>query len=411
MKSCLCAALFLFLATTAEAATLPGFRVETLAEAEGFVSSLALDSKGIVYFTTTDGWIYRVDGGQSVRVASLPTRAGGNGGLLGMALINDATAVVHYTIWAGEDKVVDDVISKVDLATGAETVLHMFACDVEFHDNGASSEHHGGNPTVAPDGSIFVGIGEYNGHVIAQRPEWNGGKVFRLHGGEVTQYALGLRNPFDLAWDPELNRLVVADNGPRGGDEIHIIQPGANCGWPDTYGNGQHVDGTVVPDYVFENTVAPTGLARLKGDGLLDRGYLLAAFVTQSIYYFPDLTATPIPDPIPIVEDFGEFVIDVTQGPDGAIYFATASYPGLSAIHRLRPPAPGDCNGDGLTDFRDILPLMLELGDGSPQPMLTAQNGAHKGSWGCDVTGDRVIDAADLHKLAQLVSGRRRSVR
>ena len=401
----------LLLATTVHAATLPGFRVETLAETEGFVSSVVVDSKGTVYFTTTDGWIHRVDAGQAVRVASLPTHAGGNAGLLGMALLNDTTAIVHYTIWAGEEKVVDDVISRVDLATGAEEVVHMFACDVEFHDNGASSEHHGGNPTIAPDGSIFVGIGEYNGHVIAQRPEWNGGKIWRIHDGEVTQYALGMRNPFDLAWDPDLNRLVVADNGPRGGDEIHIIDNGANCGWPETYGNGAQVDGTVTPDFVFENTVAPTGLARLSGTSPLGRGYLLAAFVTQSIYYFPDLAVKPIPDPIAVVEDFGEFVIDVTQGPDGAVYFATASFPGLSAIHRLSPPAKGDCNGDGLTDFRDILPLMLELGDGDPQPTFTAQLGAHKGSWGCDVTGDRVIDSADLHKLAQIVTTRRRAVR
>ena len=408
MKSFLCA---LFLATTVHAATLPGFRVETLASADGFVTSIAVDSKGTIYFTTADGWIHRVESGASVPVASLPTHAGGNSGLLGMALLNDTTAVVHYTRWEGEDLVLDDVISKVNLESGSEDVLHLFACDVDNHANGASSEHHGGNPTVAPDGSIFVGIGEYNGRVIAQDPKWNGGKIFRLKDGTVTQYALGMRNPYDMAWDPDLRQLVVGDNGPSGGDEIHIIEEGANCGWPATFGNGPAVHGTVIPDYVFTNTVAPTGLARLTGDSVLGRGYLLGAFVTQSIYYFPDLNARPIPDPIAVVEDFGDYVIDVTQGPDGSIYFATASYPGTASIHRLVAPARGDCNGDGLTDFRDILPLILELADGDPQPVFTAQNGNHEGSWGCDSTGDRVIDKADLHRLAQMVSNRRRSVR
>src|SRR5687768_16231306 len=126
---------FFLLATSARAATLPGFRVETLVRAEGFVSSLVSDSHGTIYFTTTSGWIYRVDGEQATPVATLPTHAGGNGGLLGMALLDDDTAVVHYTSWGeaggGTTKVLDDVVSRVDLSSGAETVLHAFVCDVD----------------------------------------------------------------------------------------------------------------------------------------------------------------------------------------------------------------------------------------------------------------------------------------
>lgn len=394
----------------ATAGTLPGFRVETVGNVTGFVSSVVADSNNNIYVTTTDGWIHRIEGGQGVRVASLPTQAGGNAGFLGMALLDDRTAVVHYTVWQGE-KVLDDVISRVDLVTGAETVLQAFVCDINQRLNGASSEHHGGNPTVAPDGSIFVGIGEYNGRVIAQRPEWNGGKIFRIDGrGRVTQFALGLRNPYDLAWDPELDRLVVADNGPQGGDEIHVISEGANCGWPETYGNEPEMAGAAAPDYVFANTVAPTGLARLTGaNPLLRRGYLLGAFVTGALYYFPSVTK-PIADPVPIVDDFDTFVIDVTQAPNGDIYFGTAKFPGTSAVHRLVPPASGDCNGDGFTDVRDVFALVKELEDGSIQRMEHVQDGAHTGSWGCDVTADGRVDASDLQKLTSRFM-RRRGVR
>lgn len=383
----------------AVAGTLPGFRVETVGSVTGFASSVVTDSKNNIYVTTTDGWIHRIEGGQSVRVASLPTQAGGNAGFLGMALLDDRTAVVHYTIWQGE-KVLDDVISKVDLVTGAETVLHAFPCDINQRLNGASSEHHGGNPTVGPDGSIYVGIGEYNGRVIAQKPEWHGGKIFRIdRHNRVTQFALGMRNPYDLAWDPDLNRLVVADNGPKGGDEIHVIDQGANCGWPETYGNEPEMAGAVTPDYVFPNTVAPTGLARLSGaNPLLRRGYLLGAFVTSAIYYFPSV-ARPIADPVAILDRFSTFVIDVTQAPNGDIYFTTARFPGTSEVHRLVPPAGGDCNGDGFTDVRDVFALMKELEDGSIQRMERVQNGAHAGSWGCDVTADGRVDASDLQKL------------
>jgi hypothetical protein len=89
----------IFVAFPLFAATLPGFRVETLAQGEGFVSSVAIDSRGTIYFTTTDGWLQRVEGSGATKIASLPTHQGGNGGLLGMALLDDATAVVHYTTW------------------------------------------------------------------------------------------------------------------------------------------------------------------------------------------------------------------------------------------------------------------------------------------------------------------------
>lgn len=397
--------LCLLLAGSAGAGTLPGFRVERVAEVPGFVSSVVADSTGVVYATTTDGWIHRIEGGTSVPVAALPTRAGGNGGLLGMALLDDATAVVHYTTWSGT-KVLDDVIATVDLGAGAAHVLKAFAGDIELRERGVSDEHHGGNLTVAPDGSIFVGIGEYGAYAIAQKPEWNGGKIWRLdREGNATQYAQGMRNPYDLAWDPQLQRIVVGDNGANGGDKLHVIESGVDCGWPVVH------PGSVAPDYVFPTTVAPTGLARMTGaNPMVRRGYLLAAFVTSALYYFPDVAVHPILDPVPIVEGFPEFIIDVTEAPDGEIYLATASGAG-SAIQRLHVPPRGDCNGDGLTNWLDILPMAHEIGDGDAHPMITAQDGSYAGSWGCDANADGLIDREDLDALARLISSRRRVVR
>lgn len=404
--------LFAIAGLTVSAGTLPGFRVETLARADGFVSSIVTDSQGTIYFTTTEGWIYRVDGVGATKIASLPTHAGGNGGLLGMALIDDNTAAVHYTTWDGEDgdaaRVLDDVIARVDLASGAETVLTTFVCDINRRERGASSEHHGGNPTVAPDGSIFVGIGEYGGYILAQKTEWNGGKIWRINpNGTANQWALGLRNPYDLAFDPELGRLVVADNGPNDGDEIHIVEHGTNCGWPYTFGNEPPVEGATPPVYVFPHTVAPTGLARLTPDAndMLRRGYLAGAFVTRAIYYFPNWAS-----PIPLLDNFDEYVIDVTQAPNGDILFASAGWTG-SAIHRLTVPLRGDCNGDGFADARDLLSMTAELADGAPHPMVTAQDGDYRGSWGCDANADGEIDGSDFEKLRAMLTPKHRAVR
>jgi hypothetical protein len=220
-----------------------------------------------------------------------------------------------------------------------------------------------------------------------------------------------MRKPYDLAWDPELERVVAGDNGEDGGDEIHVIAEGDNCGWPLTYGNHPPLDGAVAPAYVFPLTVAPTGLVRLDGaNPLLRRGYLVGAYVTRAIYYFPSMAA-PIDGPVAVVDAFDDAVIDVTQAANGDILFATAGAAG-TAIHRLRVPLRGDCNGDGLIDSHDVLPLMREIDDGSPpRQMVEAQGGAYVGSWGCDANADGLIDATDLDALSSLLHGRRRAVR
>lgn len=407
MKSLVVFLLLSSLASSAFAGTLPGFSLEHVADLEGFPTSLAIDSANRVYYTAAEGTIYRLQGTASIPVAHLPTRAEGNSGLLGMALLSDDVAVVHYTT----PKITYDVISRVNLSTGAETIIHSFACDVVFPERGASSEHHGGNPSVAPDGSVFVGIGEYGGRTIAQKPDWNGGKVFRIAlDGTVTQFALGLRNPFDLAWDATRNRLIVSDNGPSAGDEIHMITYGENLGWPWTWGNQPPIIGAVAPDYVFPETVAPTGMALLSGrNPLLRDGFLLGAFASQGLYYFSDLDARPLPAPIPLVEGAPGFVIDVAEDADGEILIATGSYVGPSSIYRLVPPLPGDCNGDRIRTGSDFAALMSELGDGAEQRVQKAQDGVHRGSWGCDANGDGMITAADGAEITRLLSLRSRA--
>ncbi|HWW60646.1 MAG TPA: hypothetical protein VN181_04690, partial [Thermoanaerobaculia bacterium] len=149
--------LLLLLSLRLDATTLPGLRVESLGDTASFTTSLAIDSKGTLYYSTLDGAIYRL--GERDAVASVVTDAVGNSGLLGMALLDDRFAVVHYTT-PGQTY---DVVSKIDLVTGAETILHAFVCDIELPERGSNSEHHGGNPSVAPDGSIYVGIGDFGG--------------------------------------------------------------------------------------------------------------------------------------------------------------------------------------------------------------------------------------------------------
>jgi glucose/arabinose dehydrogenase len=386
-------------AATSRAASLPGFRAEFLGTTAGFATSLAFASDGTLYYSTKNGDIVRFLDGQTTIIAHVPTAAAGDAGLLGLALIDDRTAVVHFTSPTQSE----EILARVDLATGDETLLHAFVCDITFPGRPVSTEHHGGNPIVADDGSIYVGIGDFGGGMIASLPEWSGGKLFRLSpDGTVTQIARGFRNPFDMAWDPAGRRLIVCDNGAAVDDEINIVDSiGGFYGWPFTAGNAPPIDGAIPPIYSFPQIVAPTGVLRLNGaNAMLRRGYLVGAFVTKAIYYVPDIDARPLPDPIPILEGDAGNVVDVAQTSAGDILFTTGT-----ALYRLLVPLRGDCNGDGRLDLGDLDALRRYLEQGSD---AVAE---FHGSWGCDANGDGLIRSDDLSALAALIKLRLRAVR
>jgi hypothetical protein len=389
-------AVLLSSATLVQAATLPGFGIQPVATVpKGFISSIAADSHGILYYTTTAGDIGRFIDGRAEIVAHVGTEPVGNSGLLGLALKDDATAIIHYTT----PLQVYDVVSSIDVATGKETVIQSFVCNEYEPQLGASAEHHGGNPIVADDGSIFVSIGDGNTPNMASMPTWNLGKIFRIYpDGRVEQFARGLRNPFDFVWDAQQNRLIAPDNGDKIDDEINIVRSGDDLGWPFTMGDQPAVAGTVAPVYVFPSIVAPTGMTALgRGDGLLAGGYLLGAFVTRALYYIDDIDD---PSPVAILKGATDPIIDVIETRDGLVYFATGR-----TIYRLRVPERGDCNGDGSVSVQDLGALLEEVGYG-PHRMTAA-----RASWGCEVNGDGLIDGADVAALKARLSWRTRAVR
>jgi Glucose / Sorbosone dehydrogenase/Dockerin type I domain len=397
-------------AAALSAAILPGFRlVPVVSQSAGFISCLVTDSVGRIYYTTTAGGIYRVEGSTSIQVAQLPTRSLGDSGLLGMALRDDRAAIVHYTDMNpqpfGALDVLADVIASVDLVTGEVRTIHRFDCDKDVPLRGCSAEHHGGNPIVAPDGSIYFGIGDANGRDLAQSWDWVQGKVYRISpDGVVQPFARGFRNPFDMIWSRATGQLVVGDNGDLANDEINIVAQGNDYGWPYTMGNEPPIDGCLPPAYVFPVVVAPTGMIEPNGrNSMLPGGLLVASFVTRALYYFPSIVSPPFPEPITLFSDEIEELIDVGQDPDGNVLVA-----GKFRIDRLMTPKRGDCNGDGVVDALDIGALTLELQDGA-HAMIRAQDGAYKGSWGCDVNGDNLIDARDLDALHKLLTPRRRA--
>lgn len=374
-------------------AVLPGFSVQPLGNAGGFISSIVIDSRGVIYYTTVSGEIARFP--DNSVLARVETEAVGNSGLLGMALRDDNTAIVHYTT----RKQTHDVVSAIDLTTGKETVVTAFVCNRYDPSFGVSSEHHGGNPIVADDGSIFVAIGDGYSANMAPLPEWNLGKVFRIFpDGRVEQFARGVRNPFDLAWDAAKKRLIIPDNGDHRNDEINVVRSGASLGWPYA------MPGDMAPLYTFSDTVAPTGIVAMNGKNpMLPRGYVMAGFVPRALYYIADIYH---PAPIPLIEGVTGPIVDVTRNPSGDIYFAAGR-----AIYKLNVPQRGDCDGDGDMTSTDLPVLISEVGDGGEHPATRAQDGTVRGSWGCDVDGDGLIREDDIALLKARLTRRMRTVR
>lgn len=388
-------------ASSLTAAPLPGFRLEKIAAASGFVTSLAVDNQNRLHYSIRTGEIFRLDGTDSVRVAAVETASVGNEALLGIAFRGPGEIVAHYV---APDHTAD-MISSIDLETGTVTEIQRLVCA-----NGqiCSSEHHGGNLIVAPDGSIFVGIGDLGSGPLAQNPESPGGKIWRIsRGGEASMYALGFRNPFDMVFDSSIGRLILADNGPIAEDEVNHVVEGGNYGWPRTMGNQPVAPGSIGPSYVFNGTVAPTGMTQLREAGMLRGGSLLVAtFVTGALYYFPRVHSDSIDGPAVIFAGEVGAIIDVVQNEAGEIYLASTKN-----LYRLHPPRPGDANGDGEVNEADFEALSREILDGDDPATIHAQDGAYRGSWGADANRDGTIDAGDLVALAKLQHRRARGAR
>ena len=124
------------------------------------------------------------------------------------------------------------------------------------------SGHYGHRIAFGPDGKLWISSGERQQFDPAQDMGGNLGKIIRLNddgsvpadnpfasqGGVAAQvWSLGHRNPLGIAFD-EQGRLWEIEMGPRGGDELNLIERGRNYGWP-VVSNGDHYDGRNIPDH------------------------------------------------------------------------------------------------------------------------------------------------------------------
>jgi glucose/arabinose dehydrogenase len=287
--------------------------------------------------------------GQKTEVSGVPeVDYGGQGGFGDVVLAPDySSSKMVYLSWveSGKNDTRGAVVgrAKLDLA-GDKPALHNLEIIWTQNPKVTGRGHYSHRIAFSPDGKyLFIGSGERQKFAPAQNMAANLGKIIRLYpDGSVPKdnpfageedalpgiWSLGHRNILGLAFDGE-GRLWNQEMGPRDGDELNLVQRGANYGYP-IVSEGDHYDGKKIPNHdtrpefeapkvAWVPTIAPSGLIFYSGD--LFPAWKGSAFIgglaSQSLIRvsFDGDNA----------KEADRFLMDnrireVEQGPDGAIY-------------------------------------------------------------------------------------------
>lgn len=247
-------------------------------------------------------------------------RPAGEGGLLGIALLEDAGDTwlyAHFT--SGPDnRVVRMPLTGEPGSFGLgeqQTVIDGFV---------AAWTHNGGRIKFGPDGMLYITVGDAQMRDRAQDREALAGKILRITPeGEVPPdnpfdgspvWSYGHRNPQGIAWD-DSGRLWASEFGQNTWDELNLIEPGQNYGWPVVEGMG---GGSEFVDPVFQwppAEASPSGLAWREGT------LFLAALRGQRIWSVDSADAEPEATDW-FAGEFGR-IRDVVIAPDGSLWFLT----------------------------------------------------------------------------------------
>lgn len=222
--------------------------------------------------------------------------------------------------------------------------------------------HYGGRMTFLPDGTFLLGLGDgFDYREAAQDPGNHLGSLVRLNAdGSVPAdnpfvndpekrseiYSYGHRNIQGIVFDPETDTIWSHEHGPRGGDELNRIQPGANYGWPvATHGidySGARISpyrsrpGMVDPVHVWTPSIAPAGMTRYQGPAFPDwQGDLLVAALVAKAVIRVELEDGRVVATHRHFAEIDERIRDIKVGPDGALYVLTDSPNGR--VFRIHP--------------------------------------------------------------------------
>ena len=336
-------------ATPAPAGPVP-VRVETVATGLEAPWELAIAPDGRLFLTERPGRVRVIADGQLLpepAVVIQEVAEVGEGGLLGLALHPDFASngyvYVYYTYRDGSGAFWNRVVRYTERDNRLIDPL------VVLDGIPGASLHDGGRIAFGPDGKLYVTAGDARNPALAQDLGSLAGKILRVNpdgsvppdnpfpGSPVWSY--GHRNPQGLAWAPD-GRLYATEHGPTGDlgmaahDEVNLIEPGRNYGWPEMVGaTVVGAPGDYVPPVLEsgQQTWAPSGAAFVSSGRFPQwQGDLLFAGLRSRTLWRLDLSedgrqAVAL-EPL-FAGEFGRLRA-VVEAPDGTLYLLTSNRDG-----------------------------------------------------------------------------------
>lgn len=193
---------------------------------------------------------------------------GGEAGLLGLEVISDSgTRQWLYAYLSTES---DNRVVRMELQGSAVGPVENILSGIP-----RANIHNGGRIKQGPDGLLYIGTGDATDQPAAQEISRLNGKILRINpDGSIPDsnpftgspvYSYGHRNVQGLAWD-SAERLWATELGPDRDDEVNLIRPGANYGWPQVTG-APHREGLIDAKYVWPSTAdaSPSGMTIVGG--------------------------------------------------------------------------------------------------------------------------------------------------
>ncbi|MEW1545469.1 PQQ-dependent sugar dehydrogenase [Streptomyces tsukubensis] len=269
--------------------------------------AVALPDGDLLVASRDEGTIGRVDveTGKVTEIGSVPgVAASGEGGLLGLALSPSFAADRRvYAYFTTES---DNRIARLRYDERRPAGQQLDAPDTILRDIPKGVVHNGGRIAFGPDKMLYAGTGEVGETGLAQDPKSLGGKILRMTPdgrpapdnptpGSLV-YSLGHRNVQGLAWD-DGKRLWASEFGQNTWDELNLIRPGKNYGWPKA--EGKAGDPAFVDPVAQWKTdeASPSGLAYARGS------LWMAGLRGERLWRIPLAGAEPSADPQPFFEE------------------------------------------------------------------------------------------------------------
>ncbi|MFE3716387.1 PQQ-dependent sugar dehydrogenase [Streptomyces cyaneofuscatus] len=235
----------------------------------------ALPGGDLLVASRDEGTIHRIDGesGKQTLLGSVPgVSPAGEGGLLGLAV--PSTFAADGWVYAYVTTTSDNRIVRMSYDEKRPAGQQLGAPDTILRGIPKGNIHNGGRIAFGPDKMLYAGTGETGDTGLAQDKESLAGKILRMtpdgepvHGNpeaDSVVYSYGHRNVQGLAWDAQ-KRLWAAEFGQNTWDELNLIEPGGNYGWPEVEGE-EGEDGFIDPVAQWKTSEAsPSGIAYAEG--------------------------------------------------------------------------------------------------------------------------------------------------